>query len=166
MVRWPREHRPHSAVPLVATAANEDNAQVSPDGRWMAYQSNESGQNEIYVRPFPDVERGRWQISTDGGRRPRWRRDGRELFYVKEDGLTTLMAVEIDAEQGFRPGTPRALFAGEYVAPNAARMSYDVSIDGERFLMIKNVDGAGAAQASIIIVENWFEELKERVPVD
>jgi Tol biopolymer transport system component len=151
---------------LVGTGANEDNAQVSPDGRWIAYQSNESGRAEIYVRPFPNIEEGRWQISTDGGDRPRWRRDGRELFYLRHDPAspaTGLMAVTIDAQPGFRPGQPKTLFAGEYASPTSGRASYDISLDGERFLMIKNVVG-GEERREIVVVENWFEELKQRVP--
>jgi Tol biopolymer transport system component len=150
---------------LIGTDASEDNAQVSPDGRWMAYQSSESGRPEIYVRPFPDVDGGRWQISTDGGTRPHWRRDGRELFYLHQDSgasATALMAVGIDAESGFRPGQPKLLFAGEYASPNAGRLSYDVSLDGQRFLMIKNV--GGAERREIVVVENWTEELKRLVP--
>jgi Tol biopolymer transport system component len=154
---------------LLATEANEYNAQVSPDGRWIAYQSDESGRPEVYVRPFPAVDTGRWQISTEGGARPRWSRDGSELFYIASSDTTTaalmaLMAVEVDAGASFRPGQPRQLFIGNYAGPNAGRFNYDVSLDGERFLMIKNVESDDDERPSIVIVENWLAELERLVP--
>jgi serine/threonine-protein kinase len=148
--------------------ASEENSTLSPDGRWLAYQSNESGRLEIYVRPFPDVEGGRRQVSTDGGSRPRWSRSGDELFYYFGDGLTGgLMAVAVETEPGFSFGTPERLFQGGYEAPNQFRQVYDVSLDGQRFLMIKRaqVDTAGLPP-QIIVVQNWLEELKRLVPVD
>ena len=152
---------------LIAGPANEYGAQVSPDGRWLAYQSNESGQFEVYVRPFPDVATGRWQISTAGGTRPRWNRDGSELFYYVEQTPQSgaLMAVSIAPEPGFQPSAPRMLFEGDYLAPNAAPETYDVSLDGQRFVMIKAADAESETrETQIVVVENWLEELERLAP--
>jgi serine/threonine-protein kinase len=153
---------------VLGGAASEEAATLSPDGRWLAFQSGESGQYEIYVRPFPDVASGRWQISTAGGTRPRWSRSGKELFYfVGDAGTGGLMTVAVDSDSGFRPGTPRRLIQGQYEAPNTARQVYDVSPDDQRFLMIKRAQGdAAETQPQIVVVLNWLEELKRLVPVD
>jgi eukaryotic-like serine/threonine-protein kinase len=142
---------------------------ISPDGRWMAYQSNESGKPEVYVRPFPEVDKGKWQISTDGGDSPLWSPDGRELFYHNGDSF---MAVGVEIEPTFKPGNPKILFKGKYRFSSAnGYLFWDVSPDGKRFLMLKPSASAGAApteagpRPKINIVINWFEELKQRVPV-
>jgi serine/threonine-protein kinase len=147
--------------PLVHTTFSEENGELSPDGRWLAYQSNESGQYEVYVRPFPNVDSGHWQISTSGGTAPVWARSGRELFY--RDGTHAVTAVPI-VGPNFSAGIPIKLFDGRYFA--ATGRTYDVSPDGQRFLMIK--DNAAGDQtstlASMVVVFNWVEELKARVP--
>ncbi len=148
---------------ILQTPFDEENAEVSPDGRWLAYQSNESGREEIYVRPFPDVGSGRWQVSTGGGTRPLWARSGRELFYYVPPG--TIVAVPIEAGSAFAAGTPRPLSTGDYLAPTASRQ-YDVSPDGQRFLMIKAAPGEAAAPPQLIVVQNWLEELKRLVPAN
>jgi dipeptidyl aminopeptidase/acylaminoacyl peptidase len=146
---------------------------ISPDGRWMVYTSNESGQNEIYVRQFPNVEGGgRWQISTDGGDSALWLPDGREMFYRNGD---TVMAVAVRTEPTFNAETPKSLFRGAYVSPNLTMGStqinpWDISPDGKRFLMLKEAQHteeipAAEARRKINIVSNWFEELKQRAPV-
>ena len=153
------------AKPLLHTMFRERNPSLSQDGRWLAYESNESGRDEIYVRPFPAVDGGRWQVSTGGGIQPVWDRSGRELFYRSGDAL---MAVPVQTSAGFAAGNPTPLFKGQYVVGPGGR-SYDVSPDGQRFLMIKAapVEGAqGGPPARIIIVENWFEELKRLVPTN
>jgi serine/threonine-protein kinase len=94
---------------LIATTARELEPQISADGRWIAYVSDESGRNEIYVRPFPRVEGGRWQVSTRGGLFPRWHPKGGELFYLEEGSL---MAIEIAGEGAFRSGVPARVFDG------------------------------------------------------
>jgi len=155
------------ATPLVQTAANEQNGTVSPDGRWLAYESNESGQSEIYVRPFPNVDSGRWLVSNGGGTRPHWTRGGRELVYLTSapNGTVTVSALSIDAGTTFAPGTPSTLFTGAYVTPQAGRMVFDVSRDGERFVMIKDVgSGETGPSPQIVVVQNWVEELKRLVP--
>jgi WD40 repeat protein len=154
-----------TARPLVHTPAAEQNGEVSPDGRWLAYQSNESGRFEIYVRPFPDVDSGRWQISTDGGVQALWSRSGQELFYL---GSTSgVMAVHVEPGRGWSAGNPVKLFDDSYfhgLAPGSGR-TYDVSPDGRRFLMIKQGGGSDSSEgAAFIVVQNWFEELKRLVP--
>ena len=153
--------------PLVQTTFNELNGEISPDGRWVAYQSNESGQDEIYVRPFPDANSGRWLISTGGGTRPLWARSGKELFYLGPSGA--VMSAAVEGGSTFRAGNPTRLFEGRYfMSATSAGRTYDVSPDGQRFLMIKVGDGADetAAPASLIVVQNWFEELKRLVPTN
>jgi serine/threonine protein kinase len=137
---------------------------ISPDGRWIAYASYESGKVEIYVRSFPEVNKGKWQVSTNGGNRPLWSPDpdGRELFYRNVDSV---MAVAVQTEPTFKPGKTETLFRGTYAAEE-----WDISHDGKRFLMIKPPASTGAALAAagprkINIVLNWFEELKQRLPV-
>jgi eukaryotic-like serine/threonine-protein kinase len=150
---------------LLRTPFDEENGEVSPDGRWLAYQSNESGQIQVYVRPFPKVDAGRWQISTMGGSRPAWARNGRELFYL--DATNQMMAVPVQTSPAFSAGNPARVFETRYLTPNNGR-TYDVSADGQRFLMIKGSDNdraSGTPPANIVVVLNWLEELKQRVPV-
>jgi serine/threonine-protein kinase len=145
-------------TPLFFEGAGE----VSPDGRYIAYHSNESGRNEVYVRPFPIVEGGgRWTISNAGGSRPAWSRDAKELFYL--DGTTAMMAVRIQTAPAFSAETPTKLFDGPWYVVSTTR-PYDVSRDGKRFLMIRNADGSSSGPATIAVVVNWFEELKRLVP--
>jgi len=149
---------------LIKTQYNELNAELSPDGRWLAYKSNELGQDEVYVRPFPNVDAGLWQISIDGGMQPAWARSGRELFYREPDGA--LMRVPVELQPRFTAGTPTKVLEGLYYRGGPGR-AYDVSPDGERFLMIKESDPSGDAISppSIVVVQNWFEELKRLVPI-
>jgi Tol biopolymer transport system component len=147
---------------LLHNSFNESNAEISPNGRWLAYESDESGRNEIYVRPFPDVNAGRWQVSTDGGTRPLWNPNGRELFYYVPPG--TLMAVRVEPGPSFAAGPPSVIFQGEYDSRYSGRQ-YSVSPDGKRFLMIKDAgSNTGASPREINVVLNWTEELKHLVP--
>jgi serine/threonine-protein kinase len=151
---------------LIQTPFSEQNADVSPDGRWVAYQSNESGSFQIYVRPFPNVDTGHWQVSADGGTVPVWSRNGRELFYI--DGRNTMTAVPVHATGAtFSQGNATKLFNVRYFTAIGNR-SWDVTPDGQRFLMINDTVApdrqANATPASMIVVLNWFEELKQRVP--
>jgi len=144
---------------LVQTPTADYSAALSPDGKWLAYQSAQSGQAEVEVRPFPDVNANRWTISTNGGVRPKWSLNTQELFYL--DG-SAVMAVPYDTEPTFNPGIPDTLFVGDHV--NAVgRKSYDVAPDG-RFLMMKPVGTEGAGPPRINVVLNFFEELRQRVP--
>ena len=142
----------------------EVNAEISPDGRWLAYQSDESGQEQIYVRPFPKVDDGRWQISTNGGRTPVWARSGREVFFA--DGAGFLTSVSVQTTPAFSAGNPTRVFETRYLSTSGVGgRTFDVSRDGQKFLMIKdNASGGQNTQpASIVVVLNWFEELRQRV---
>jgi hypothetical protein len=126
----------HAVTPLVRTPFSERNGEVSPDGRWLAYDANDSGRFEIYVRPFPDVSSGHWQVSMEGGTRPLWARDGHELFFLAPTGA--LMRVGVARGSTWVATAPTKLFEGHYGAPAIfLDRTYDVSPDGRRFLMIK-----------------------------
>ena len=151
--------------PLLSTEFNEWNAEISPDGRWIAYESDASGQFEIYVRPFPDVTEGRWQVSTGGGTEPLWSPVGSEMFYRAPEG--GLMSVPVSIEGGFSVGNPSVVVAVPYFdgPGNLWGRMYDVSPDGQRFLMIKAGDAQPGSSGELVVVQNWLEELKELVPV-
>ena len=149
--------------PLVQTQFAELNGEISPDGRWLAYQSNDSGQFQIFVRPFPDVNKGQWQVSTAGGTQPLWARNGQELFYLAPD--RTLMSVPVERGTTWTAGTPSKLIDAAVLPGPATARNYDVSPDGKRFLMIKTGRrDQTPAPASIVVVQNWHEELKRLVP--
>ena len=148
---------------LLDAEFDESSASLSPNDRWIAYQSNESGRDEIYVRPFPEIEEGRWQVSADGGRHPVWSQDGRELFYQSSGRMVSL---PVQTSSTFSFGPAESLFEGDYRFGVAGR-TFDVTPDGQRFLMIKPLTSADdPAAPRINVVLNWFEELKERVPVN
>ena len=155
-------------APLVQTKFTERNGTVSPDGRWLAYQSNGSGRDEIYIRPFPNVTNGQWQVSTAGGTRPLWARNGQELFFLALDGA--LMRVPLQAtDVTWGAGPPARLFAGQFFAPVGTTVNngrtYDVSPDGQRFLMIKGPDRDQAAELpGLVVIEHLDEELKRIAP--
>ena len=125
-------------VPLLNGKASETNGQISPDGKWVAYASDESGNWEIYVTSFPGVA-GKWQVSRGGGTEPRWRGDGKEIFYIAPSGM--LMAVPVNAESVFATGTPAPLFQIHGRAPISSTdvFTYDVAKDGKRFLVNRYV---------------------------
>jgi Tol biopolymer transport system component len=150
----------HKVQPFLQTPFNEGAPRFSPDGRWLAYISDESGRIEIYVQPYPGPG-GKWQISTDGGTEPVWNRNGRELFYRNGDKM---MAVDIATQPNFSAGTPRMLFQGQYTPTPTTSPNYDVSPDGQRFLMLKPVESQTSGPTQINVVLNWFEELKQKVP--
>jgi hypothetical protein len=155
------------AQSLFQTESREMNAEISPEGQWLAYQSNKSGQEEIYIRTFPNVATTELQVSTSGGTQPLWAPDGRELFYVS---MGTLMRVPLTTTGStVKPGTPVKALEGPYFygAGFGSGRTYDVSPDGRRFLMIKEIRRVDepTTSARLILVQNWFEELKRRVPV-
>ena len=150
-----------AAVPLVATEFNERSPALSADGRWLAYTSGASGRSEIYVRPFPEVGSALVQVSTDGGTEPIWAHSGRELFYRSASGL---VAVEVATEQSvFVAGRQEVLFSlggwGGYLNGSGHRL-YDLTPDDRRFVFLRIGD---SQFGELIVVENWFEELRERV---
>jgi len=157
---WVLRLSDRQAQPFLQTRFDEGGHRFSPDGRWLAYVSDESGRPELYVQPYPGPS-GKRQISTEGGTEPVWNRNGRELFYRAGDKL---MAVEITTQPALSVGKPRVLFEGRYVPSPSSPANYDVSPDGQRFLMVKPNEQEQAAPTQINVVLNWFEELKRRVP--
>jgi len=152
--------------PLVQTRFAEMNGEVSPDGKWLAYQANDSGQFQIYVRPFPNVGEGRSLVSTGGGIKPAWSRNGRELFYFSTDGA--LMSVTVNTGASWYAGKPAKLFDRGYVGEGEfGARAFDVSSDGKRFLMIREDPSldAGIEIGSLVVVLNWATELRAKVPV-
>jgi serine/threonine protein kinase/Tol biopolymer transport system component len=151
--------------PLLQTSFPEGSPAISPDGRWMAYQSSESGRTpEVYVRPFPAVDQGRWQVSSKGGLEPRWAANGRELFFITGGGpiQRLVWAAPIQAGSGFIAGTPVVIAK----VSSDITQAYDVAPDG-RFLFHRQASTATTAkvpQSQIVVVQHWFDELKARVP--
>jgi Tol biopolymer transport system component len=141
--------------PLVSSAADEFAPAVSPDGRWFAYVSNESGRNEVFVRSLDDPAAGRTQVSTGGGEEVRWARSGRELFYRTRAG--EMMAVEVTGGVTFRARPPRRLFTAPGMAGDSYHHGYAVARDG-RFLMINQT----AVSGDLVMVFNWQDELRGR----
>jgi Tol biopolymer transport system component len=158
---WVLNLADREAQPFLKTSYEETAPTFSPDGKWLAYSSDESGRREIYVQPYPGPG-GKWLISTDGGQEPVWNPKGGELFYRSGNKI---MAVDIETESGFSAGNPRMLFEGRYLPTAASFPFYDVSPDGRHFLMLKPVESQAAAPTHINIVLNWFDELKQKVPV-
>jgi len=144
---------------FLKTKFDEGPPVFSPDGRWLAYASNESGRTEIYVQPFPGPGE-RVQISTDGGNEVTWPRLGHQLFYRSAN---VMMAVDVSAGRRFSAGQPRRLFEGDFAKSTAFWPNYDVSADGQRFLMIRTIDDR-TPPTPINVIVNWQEELKQRVP--
>jgi eukaryotic-like serine/threonine-protein kinase len=146
------------AKPLLQAKWTARNAQFSPDGRWVAYASNETGRMEIYVSAFP-IANGKWQVSSAGGQEPRWRQDGRELFYLSAEGK--LMAVAVTAGASFEAGLPTVLFQTHRRQPVSAQdfFSYDVSGDGQKFLIATRVDEANSAPLTVLL--NWTSEMEK-----
>jgi eukaryotic-like serine/threonine-protein kinase len=143
----------HRTLPLLQTGSAERNGVVSPNGRWLAYESNAAGRFDIYVRPFPNVGAGGlWRISPAGGTRALWARSGQELFYVAPDGA--LMAVRVDARSDtWLAGSPARIIEGPYETRGLRGIrTYDVSDDGRRFLMVKQ---APAALAGAPTSSSW-----------
>ncbi len=158
----------HTVKLLLKADYTQVHPNISPDGKYIAYMSAESGEGEmeIYVRPFPEVNKGKWQISTDGGESPLWSPDGRELFYRNKDAV---MAVSIDTKSTFNAGKPRMLFQGPYITGYQDSPAWDITPDGKWFLMIKQPGATASTPTTtgprkINVVVNWFEELKQRVP--
>ncbi|HTS89873.1 MAG TPA: protein kinase [Gemmatimonadales bacterium] len=150
-------------VPLVATPYDEEAIAISPDGHWLAYESNETGQTEVYLRPFPNTSAGKWQVSNGGGVAPLWARNGHELFYMDANREMTVTTVGSGAEPALGPR--RALFRlpdDVYMSLTEFYTPFDVAPDG-RFIMARSVSQPGTAQAPLIVVDNWFTELRQRL---
>jgi eukaryotic-like serine/threonine-protein kinase len=151
----------HKATPYLVTSFNEAQAKFSPDGHWVVYSSNESGNREVYVQPFPMSTGGKWPVSNGGGSQPRWSPDGKELFYLAPDN--SLMAVSVSTAGGtFQPGVPKALFPAAVLGgggggPGIA-WRWDISPDGKRFLM--NTAMEDSVGLPVTVVLNWQSALK------
>jgi Tol biopolymer transport system component len=142
------------------TPANERSGVFSPDGNWIAYASDESGRDEVYVQPFPKSPKGLRIVSAHGGREPVWSPDGRELYYRRRNQL---VAVPVKTSPTFIPGQERVLFEGSFAEEIGGRNQfYSVSPDGQMFLMVRQ--GDGTTPQSLRVIFNWFEELKRLVP--
>jgi serine/threonine-protein kinase len=160
----------HKKTALLQTQYSEAQPKISPDGRWIAYGSDETTgefqRSEIYVRPFPDVNKGKWQVSTGAGSCPLWSPDMRELFYLSADN--SVMAVAVESKPTLSFGTPRMLFKSPYLGLTmGSGHPWDIHPDGKRFLMMKPPDSASKEKGprpKMVIVTNWMEELKQRVP--
>jgi hypothetical protein len=153
--------RPADIRPLIQTGFQEFSPVISPDGRWLAYDSNESGRAEVYVRPFPAVDQGRWQVSVDGGIEPRWSPDGRELFFAADGGAgpRNFWSVAVQSKAGFVAGTPVVIATLE----NRASSSYDIARDGRLLVAVPTSATPLAARSQLVVVQNWFDELKARM---
>ena len=156
----------HQVTPLIQTPFVERNGMVSPDGRWLAYEANDSGRLEIYVRPYPEVSTGRYQVSTAGGSRPLWSRSGTELFYVAPSGA--LMRLGVERVPAWSASTPAQIIKPGYVmSPGGSPgRNYDIAADGQRFLVVKQGGtDPNVAAPRLIVVQNWVEEIKRLVPL-
>jgi dipeptidyl aminopeptidase/acylaminoacyl peptidase len=143
-------------IPIIQTPFLEWNGRFSPDGRWISYSSNESGQSEVYVLPFPGPGQ-KWQVSVGGGSHPRWRRDGKEIYYRSPD--EKIMSAEVNASGGkFEVQNVRSLFRARF--GSGGNDCYDVTADGQKFLII--TPSEGAATATLTIVLNWDAEVKKK----
>ena len=168
-------HGKATAMPLVRTPVNDVEPAVSPNGRWLAYTSGEgssssgfpvpNARGDVYLRPYPQVDRGRWRISIHGGDSPMWSRSGRELFFISRGQA---MSVRIETEPNVRPGTPAVMFDLPPFYGSAARVQrqWDIAPDGERFLLMNPGEAATSdhPQSRMVVVLNWAEELKRHVP--
>ena len=153
---------PRTRTAILHTTAVEHYGVVSPDGRWIAYDSSDSGfvspSTQAFVRPFPDVNKARFQISTDGGGQPRWSRDGRELFFLAKDG--TLMGVDVVRGPTWQASTPRQILPRNVLADVSTSLrTFDVTPDGQRFLVLKGSPGTTVPAPQIVVVQNWRGEI-------
>jgi hypothetical protein len=150
---------------IVSTRFAEAQPDISPNGRWLAYTSDESGRQEVFVRSYPEPGT-LLPISTGGANSPAWSRDGRELFFTTlptPESTLSMMVVDVTTAPTFTAGKPRVLFEGRFRSNSVGRQ-YDVAGDGSRFLMMREVERPPETPAQMIVVQNWLEELKQRVP--
>jgi serine/threonine protein kinase len=155
----PLRQRGAKPIPVAATEFNEMHAQPAPDAQWVAYDSDETGRSEIYVRSFsPGGGGAKWLVSSNGGSQPRWRADGKELYYVAPGNM--MMAVDVSTNPTLRSATPHALFSSSGLATgDSRRFQYDVTGDGKRFLLIAPVEGGTPDAATVVL--NWDAPLKK-----
>jgi dipeptidyl aminopeptidase/acylaminoacyl peptidase len=147
-------------TPFVNSQFNERFPDFSPDGRWIAYTSNESKRDEVYVRPFPGPGM-KYHVSSEGGVEPMWARNGKQIFYRWQNQV---WAVDIQTGPSFSAGKPRLLFDKPGYNATSPIRDYDLSLDSQRFLMVKHEESKPTPVTEMILVQNWLEELKQRVP--
>jgi serine/threonine-protein kinase len=150
-------------TPLVVTPYDENAIALSPDGRWLVYESDETGRVEVFIRPFPDTDGAKVQVSSGGGSTPLWARNGREVFFLSGDNF--MMAAPVSAGPQLQIGEPQALFQRRGALAGLGTSWYtpwDVAPDG-RFIMVRSVDPDRDAEVPLIVVENWFQELAAKV---
>ena len=148
------------AIPLVTSDFDEVAPALSGDGRWLAYVSDRAGQANVYVRPFPDADT-ETQVSVAGGKQPVWARDRLELFYLNDAG--EMVSVEVSPGTDFRTGPEQVLFSATAYRDDFYHAAYDVTADGQRFIMIRKSE-SGSFDEELIVIENWHEELKRLAP--
>jgi Tol biopolymer transport system component len=147
--------------PLVATGYDESEIALSPDSRWLAYVSDETGRAEVFIRPFPHTDSAKYQVSTGGGVAPLWARNGRELFFVDTD--RAMISVDVAPGSPLRLGEPRRLFRLQddlYLAAREYYTPYDISPDGQRFIMARRTRNSATQEAPLVVTDSWFEELR------
>ena len=155
------EARSGRVRPFLNSQFSETYPEFSPDGCWIAYSSDESKRNEVYVRPFPGPGMTH-QVSSQGGIQPLWARNGKQLFYRWQDQV---WVVDVKTDGGFATSRPRVLFERAGYLQGTPIRSYDLSPDGRRFLMVKTEQRKPTPVTEMILVMNWTDELKQRVPV-
>jgi serine/threonine-protein kinase len=151
-------------TPLVATSYDESEIALSPDSRWLAYVSDETGRAEVFIRPFPHTDSAKYQVSTGGGVAPLWARNGRELFFVDADRV--MVSVTVAPGSPLRLGESRKLFRLQddlYLAAREYYTPYDISPDGQRFIMARRTRNSASLEAPLVVTENWFEELRAQL---
>jgi len=147
-----------ATVPLFATAARELAPAISADGRWLAYTTDEGGTSEVFVRPWPDVNAGRWQVSRDGGTAPLWSADGAELFFISS--RQELMVAEVRGTPTFGVRSVRPLWSVSGYLVDGYHATYAVSRDGRRFLFGRQDAAQQDRAAKLILVRHWYTELR------
>ena len=150
---------------LLATRANEQHPALSPDGQWLAYESDQSGRFEVYVRPYPNVDTGRWQVSTNGGKQPVWSSDGDVLYYAAgHPAARQMQSVTVNTDSGFQSGAPTPVF--DFRQEGYAELrSYDLHPDGDRFLLVTR-DKVLQSDEQLVYVHNWLDEVERLVPTN
>ncbi|NNL29822.1 MAG: protein kinase [Gemmatimonadetes bacterium] len=153
-----------AVFPVATEPYDEKGIALSPSGRWIAYESTETGRDEVYVRPFPNAQDGKWQVSTNGGINPKWAHSEEELFFANGNG--EMVAAQVQTDGSFRVGERRTLFSlvERFLDSGPNYSSWDVAPDDRRFMMLQIGGGTDGGESRLVVVQNFFEELEERVP--
>ncbi len=161
---WARQvGKDSTARRVLASPADENAVALSPDSRWIAYQSNETGTPEVFVRPFPDVSAGKWTVSLGGGSEPIWSHSGKELFYIDDHQNMVAARVRSTGSTAFEVTERKVLFSTAPFMLTVNYSSHDVTPDDQRFLMVRRAGVTDSVRTAIVLTENWFEELRARM---